>query len=84
MDETNEKLKKTNLLREKMRNWVIKNLKKFNLVFGSKHSTNFGRDQKDTGEAFVNYLSLLAEEIVKAQEQESKIDKFGEGDKLKN
>ena len=44
MDETNEKVKKTNLMKEKLRNWVIRNLKKFNLVFGSKHQTNIGRD----------------------------------------
>ena len=67
-----------------MRTWVIKNLKKFNLVFGSKHQTNIGRDEKETGEAFINFLTVLSEEIAKAEEQESKIDKFSENDKLKN
>ena len=43
MNEVIEKSKRTNLLKEKLRNWVIKSFKKVNLILGAKHNTNIGR-----------------------------------------
>ena len=43
MNDVSSKSKRTNLLKEKLRNWVVKTLKKMNLILGTKHNVSIGR-----------------------------------------
>ena len=66
MNDVSESLKKANLHKEKVRNWIIKTVKKINLVLGTSHSSTVGRDEKSIQESFEGFLTILENELKNA------------------
>lgn len=65
-------------MKEKIRNWINKNIKKINLVLGTEHNYEIQRSEKSIGEAFVKYLEILASEVAKSEKIEANFEKFDE------
>lgn len=70
LEEVDKREEKSELYREKIRNWIIKTNKKMNSILGKQYPLNIERSFKAVSTAFIEYLKNLNAEFASIKDKD--------------